>query len=206
MQNQLSIPQLAEITRFFGRMGFSQDMFTSKWSLIQLAILLSVMLIASLIANRFGPLIEERLRAIEGQRGLLRFLALTYRRMFSVILALGLWLNVMIMRATTWPSRSYLLGVVASLVTAWVVISIASRVIKNRVYSRIIAVSVWIIVALFIIGMLPQTIMWLDTTTLGIGPSSLSILSILKSLLLLGVLSWLAILISQYFAIYLNFY
>jgi small-conductance mechanosensitive channel len=204
LQNQLSIPEFSEIARFFGRMGFSQDMFTSKWTLVQLAILLSLMLVASLITNRFGPLIEERLRSIEGQRGLLRLLALTYRRMFSVILAIGLWLNVLIMRATTWPSRSYLLGVAASLVTAWVVISIASRVIKNRVYSRIIAVSVWIIVALFIMGMLPQTILWLDTTTLGVGPSSPSILSILKSLLLLGILSWLAILISQYFAIYLD--
>ncbi len=204
MQYLSSIPQFSEIGRFFGRMGFSPDMFLSPWALVQLAILLSMILVARIITVRFGPLIESQLRNIEGQRGLLKFLVVTYRRMFSVLLAIGLWLNVYIMRATTWPSRSYLLGAAAGLVTAWAFISIASRIIKNRIYARIVAVTAWVIVALFIMGMLPQTILWLSDTTIGIGRSSISILSVLQSLLLLGILIWIAILISQYVTTYLN--
>lgn len=197
MNQENFFPTLAEIARFFGRMGYSSDMFLSRWVLVQIAILLAVMLVAQVLTRIFGPKIEEHLRNIEGQRGLLRFLAVIYRRMFSIILAAGLWACVIAMRYSTWPSRSYLLGALAGLITAWVFISIASRIIKNRMYSRIVAVSAWVIVALFILGMLPQTIDWLDRASFGSGSSSISILAILKSIFLLGVLSWAAVLISQ---------
>lgn len=197
MNEESFFPTLAEITRFFGRMGYSSDMFLSRWVLVQIAILLAVMLVAQILTRILGPKIEEYLRNIEGQRSLLRFLAVVYRRMFSIILATGLWACVIAMRYSTWPSRSYLLGALTGLITAWVFISIASRIIKNRMYSRIVAVCAWIIVALFILGMLPQTIDWLDQTSFGSGSSSISILAILKSIFLLGVLSWAAVLISQ---------
>jgi len=198
MEEGFTIPGFSEISRFFGRMGFSSDMFISPWVLVQIAILLSILLFARILTTRIGPKFEERLRHIEGQRGLLRFLAVIYRRMFSIIVAFGLWTAVFIMRANTWPSRSYLLGALASLITAWVIISIASKIIKNRMYGRIVAVSAWVITSLFILGMLPQTIIWLDEVSLGSGSSSISILSIFKSILLLGVLIWLAIIASQF--------
>jgi small-conductance mechanosensitive channel len=197
MQDVFKIPAIADIARFFGRMGFSSDMFLSPWVLVQIAILLLVLLIARLVSNRLDPAIEERLRHIAGQRRLLRFLVIVYRRLFSIVLVIGLWASVYIMRATTWPSRSYLLGATTSLITAWLFISIASRVIKNRSYSRIIAVSSWIVAALFIMGMLPQTIVWLDSVAVGRDTSAISLLSIFKSILLLGALSWAAVLISQ---------
>ena len=197
MEDGASGTLLVDIGRFFGRMGFSSDMFLSPWVLVQLAILLGVLLFARLVSGLVDPWLESRLRNIAGQRSLLRFLAVIYRRFFTIIVAVGLWTNVLIMRANTWPSRSYLLGVAASLITAWVFISIASRIIKNRMYSAVIAVTSWIIVALFIMGMLPQTVAWLDTVSFGVGQSSVSVLSILKSILLLGVLCWAAILVSQ---------
>ncbi len=197
MDNSDQISFVSELSSFFSRLGYSSDMFLSRWALVQVAILLACMLIAQILTARAGPSVELRLRAIEGQRGLLRFLAIVYRRMFSIILATGLWFAVITMRASTWPSRSYLLGAAASLITAWVFISIASRIVKNRMLARVIALAAWIITALFILGVLPQTIEWMDQASIGIGASTISILAMLKSILLLGVLSWGAVLISQ---------
>ena len=197
MNEENFFPTLAEFGRFFGRMGYSSDMFLSRWVLVQIAILLAALLFSQVLSRVLGPKIEEWLRSIEGQRGLLRFLAIVYRRLFSIILASTLWASVLYMRNSTWPSRSYLLGALTGLITAWVFISIASRIIKNRMYSRIVAVSAWIIVALFILGMLPQTITWLDEASFGAGASSISILAIIKSILLLGVLIWAASLVSH---------
>ena len=200
MQEETELSTLASVSRFFGRMGFSADMFLTPWVLVQIAILLGILLVAQVVSTRLGPKVEDGLRNIVGQRGLLKYLVVIYRRMFSIILATGLWICVYIMRASTWPSRSYLLGAAASLITAWVFISIASRIIKNRMYSRIIAVGAWVVVALFIMGMLPQTIIWLDSVSFGTGSSSISILTFFKSLILLAILIWAAILVSQIFA------
>jgi len=200
LQEGTGIFSLAEASTFFNTLGFSYDMFLSPWVLVQIAILLVAILVARLLTAKLGPIIEERLRNIEGQRPLLRFLVVVYRRMFSIVLVLELWVAVNIMRATTWPSRSYLLGVTASLITAWVFISVASRIVKNRIISRVIAVCAWIVAALFIMELLPQTIAWLDTTTLGVGLSGVSLLAMIKSIILLGILSWAAILASQIIA------
>lgn len=198
--DELSVPSWSEVSDFFERLGFSSDMFFSPWVLVQISILLAVLLVAQIASTRFGPKLKERMRHIEGQRGLLRFLVILHRRMFVIILVVGLWINVLVLRAYTWPSRSYLLGAAASLITAWLLISIASRVVKNPMYARIIAFIAWVIVALFLLGLLPDAIAWLDNATIGIGRSSISLLSVIKSLVLLISLSWGAIIVSNIIA------
>ncbi len=204
MEESFKIPWISEIGRFFGRMGFSSDMFLSPYVLMQLAILIGGITVARFITSRFGPRIRERLRNIEGQRGLLRFLLVIHRHMVFIILAFGLWISVFILRSATWHSRSYLLGVVASLVTAWAIISIASRIVKNPMYSRMIAITSWIIAALFIMGMLPYVVEWLDQLTLSNEPESVSVLTIVKTLILLAGLSWAAIFASKFISIALS--
>ncbi len=48
----------------------------------------------------------------------------------------------------TWPSRSYLLGVAASLATAWVVIALVAGLIRNQFVYRLVAIFAWTIAAL----------------------------------------------------------
>ena len=194
-QNQDSI--LGAISQFFLNFGFTPEMFLNQWVLIQIAIVLVIWLFARIFARNFGPMFKDRLRLIEGQRGLLRFLFIIYRHIFSLTMTLVLWSTVIIMRATTWPSRSYLLGAAASLFTAFVIISIASRIIKNRMFSRFVAYTIWGLTALSILGQFDNAIEFLDTTSIGLGNSSLSILAVLKSIALLILLIWLASVLSS---------
>ena len=73
---------------------------------------------------------------------------------FIVVLALvrGVMLSI------TWPSTSYLVGVAASLATAWVVIALVAGLIRNQFVYRLVAVSAWTIAALSILDLLDPTV------------------------------------------------
>ena len=50
----------------------------------------------------------------------------------------------MIAQITVYPSRRYLIELVASLATAWVIIGLVVRVISNRFVRRVVSWGAWI--------------------------------------------------------------
>ena len=52
-----------------------------------------------------------------------------------------------VLRSITWPSHSYMIRVMAGLATAWFVISVVSRIIKNRFIARVVATIAWAVTA-----------------------------------------------------------
>ncbi len=87
---------------------------------------------------------------------------------------------------------SHLIEIVVSLLTAWVIIRLASTLIRNAVWSRAIAIAAWTIAALNITGLLDPTTAVLDTMALQFGEVRISILGVVKAVIALGVLLWLA--------------
>src|SRR5262249_31771625 len=85
------------------------------------------------------------------------------------------------MAAATWPSRSYLLLVVAKLVTAWVVIALAAGLIRNAFVYRLVSVSAWIVTALSILSLLNPVTTALDSIGLNLGGIRLTPLLVLKT-------------------------
>lgn len=83
---------------FLAKNGVSQSLFLNKWTLIQ-----GLMVVATLLAARFftsytDEPIRERLRQIEGQRGLLRFLVIVHNRLFWILAAIFLWVGYLILQ------------------------------------------------------------------------------------------------------------
>jgi small-conductance mechanosensitive channel len=181
-----------------GNLGISPNSFLSKWTLIQAAMILSAFLIALLIKRLSDGPIRNQLRKIEGQRSLLRYLVAVHKKLVWLFAAIFLWVGYLILQNTTWPSNSYLIRLATGLVTAWFVISILSKIIKNRSVSRIIAGGGWLFAALYILGLLPQTLQALDRASFKIGTINLSVLTILSSILLLTILIWLALAFSKF--------
>ncbi|HMB48860.1 MAG TPA: mechanosensitive ion channel domain-containing protein [Afifellaceae bacterium] len=163
------------------------------WTLIQLAVIAGSVVIAMLIGRLVEPRLEMRVRAIHGKPRLLRFLAIVLRRTNWIMISLCLWGAVHVMRALTWPSRSYLVGLAAYLVTAWVVISILSRLIRNRSVARLVALLAWIFVALRATGTLDDMSAVLDAAAVTVGEMRISILLLVKMAIVLGALLWTAI-------------
>jgi small-conductance mechanosensitive channel len=96
------------------------------------------------------------------------------------------------MLAVTWPSRSYLLGVAASLATAWVAIALVAGLIRNRFLYRLVAVSAWTIAALSILGLLQPTMKALDAVGIFIGGLRITPLLVIKTTALLMLTLWAA--------------
>lgn len=162
------------------------------WTVVQLALIAASYALAVFLASRAEPLFEARLRRIKRNPRLLRMLAVPLRRLKGIIFVGLLWAAVLMIRAATWPSRSQLIAAVASLATAWVVIAIASRVVRNRLFANIVALVAWSAAALNIVGLLPQTLALLDRAAIDLQDFRLSLLLVIKTAIILTLLLWVA--------------
>jgi hypothetical protein len=73
------------------------------------------------------------------------------------------------MKASTWPSRSYLLSVFAKLALAWLVIRLLTSVIRNPFMLRVVSTAAWLVAALSIVGQLGPVINVLDSVSVTLG-------------------------------------
>ena len=97
-----------------------------------------------------------------------------------------------VMVASTWPSRSYLLVVAANLAAAWLLIRLATSLIRNETAVKLVSVTAWGIAALSILGLLDQTTAALDAMAISFGGHRLSLLLAIKVGALLAFALWLA--------------
>lgn len=95
--------------------------------------------------------------------------------------------------------RVGLLTVTSSLLAAWIIIRIASMVVRDPFWRRTIATIAWIIAALNILGMLPATIELLDKAGATFGSVRISALAVIKGIFALAALLWVATIVSNIF-------
>jgi hypothetical protein len=96
------------------------------------------------------------------------------------------WLSVFVAAAMGWPHA--LVRTAVSLLTAWVAIRVISSLVRDPVWSRAIAIIVWTIAALNILGLLQPTIVLLDQLGVTLGGLRISALTVIKAMLALAVL------------------
>jgi small-conductance mechanosensitive channel len=101
------------------------------------------------------------------------------------------------MQATGIPGSHYLIGVAASLATAWVVISVAASLIRNQFVNRVVTVVAWSVAALSIAGLLDETIAGLDSLGVNIGGLRVTALLAIKTTVLLLLTLWGAVLLAN---------
>jgi small-conductance mechanosensitive channel len=164
---------------------------------LQLVILAATFLLARLISAKLKPLIERRLASLGAVARVRPLFAALAGQLTPVVFLLLLWLITGLLRQTTWPSISYLLSIVLSLVTAWVVIRASASLIRNAVMSKTIAVVVWTIAALSITDLLDPTVELLDSFAITLGGLRVSALLVIKGMISLAVLLWGALALSS---------
>jgi small-conductance mechanosensitive channel len=117
----------------------------------------------------------------------------------GIIICIGILILMGLgIKAATLPSRSYLIGVAASLATAWVVIAIAASLIRNAFVNRMVSVVAWSIAALSIVGLLDEVIAGLDRAGIVIGGLRVTALLAIKTAALLLISLWGAVAISNF--------
>jgi small-conductance mechanosensitive channel len=95
------------------------------------------------------------------------------------------------------PENSDLLHAAMKLTGAWIVIGCAAQIINNGFARRIVALVVWCIVALSLLGILDQTAAALDSLGMSFGKMHVSVLAVMKGVAALCVLLYVAAALSS---------
>jgi small-conductance mechanosensitive channel len=171
---------------------------TSVWIPIQLAMIA----LAALIGWALAVYIRRHVNVlpyITSWPAILRRALRVAIANLGIIICIGILILMgLAIKAATVPSRSYLIGVAASLATAWVVISIAASLIRNAFVNRMVSVVAWSIAALSIVGLLDDVIAGLDRAGIVIGGLRVTALLALKTAALLLISLWGAVAISNF--------
>ena len=185
--DQTPLEMLEEILRSLLAWGeFYLKIFAREWNLYQILIAAALFVGAALISRTVGP----RIRAWAAARGWpvwqMRTFIIVHRRLRMMIFTLMIWVTYGIMQQATWPSRSYLLGVMANLFTAWLVIAFATRLIANPLMRSIVRYGAWAAVTLHILGLFDETRSILERLAIRIGDSNLSVWLVVQALIMVA--------------------
>jgi len=109
----------------------------------------------------------------------------------TIIFALLISITRAVIVKTEVLRHGYLLSTAASLATAWVIIRLATGLIRNEFVVRAVSVTAWIIAALSIIGKLDEVAAALDSVSIPLGALRVTPLLVLKVAVSLGIALWL---------------
>lgn len=164
---------------------------------IQLGVIIAVYFLASAL---FTPQL---------QRALVRLGTISSRigRLHPLVVALNEFANTLVWLILQWSAihlfnylgRSHqLLLPVASLLSAWLLIRIATRLLKSKAASRLVASIAWTLAILNISGLLSPTLALLDSFSITLGAVRISPLIIIKAGILLWLSLWLSSVLSSF--------
>ena len=171
---------------------------TNLWTLLQVVLLALLFGLSVVIARRLRPLLVDRVERAKVPPRLSALARALPKVLTPLIYLLLLWLAIAAMQQSTWPSRSYLLGVVASLLTAWVVIRLVTTFVRNPALAKALAFCAWTIAALNITDLLDPTVALLDSLSVTFGDLRISLLTVVKGMLTLALLLWAAATLSRF--------
>ncbi|MCA0271988.1 MAG: mechanosensitive ion channel [Proteobacteria bacterium] len=166
--------------------------------LLQLATLAVCVLLAWLLARQIGPRLEVWALSVEGRpKWQLRWIVILRRRLQLGIFALLAWLAVGGFKMLyAFPSRRYVLALVATMALTWFCIRIAAQAVRNQFLRQFAIWGLTIYAALYYAGSLDQAAAFLDGLAVDFGSFHLSVLAILKAAIVTGLLFYAARLLS----------
>ena len=107
-----------------------------------------------------------------------------------LLLLLTLWFAVLVFQRN--GAGSGVLRLAESLVLAWVVIKLVSRLVRDETVARLLAVLAFAVAALNIAGLIHPVLGLLDSMAVTVGTVRVSVLLVIKGALLLALFLWLA--------------
>jgi small-conductance mechanosensitive channel len=165
---------------------------TSARLLIQFGLILLAAVIGTIGATLIRRRIDLTVLGARWPQLVQKLARLLLANLATIIFVLLLDVMRAVMMAITWPSASYLLGVAASLATAWVLIAVVTGLIRNQFVYRLVAISAWTIAALSILGYLDSTVAALNSVGITLGGLRVTPLLVIKTSVLLMLTLWAA--------------
>jgi small-conductance mechanosensitive channel len=167
--------------------------------LMQIGVLLGCFGAAWLLSHWLSPRLRDWLRTRDGwPKWRLRAGVMVQRRLQLVFFALLCWGAVgVVSTVSIFPSRRFILVLVATIATAWLAVSLAARLVRNPFLRQVVTWGLWVYVTLYYLGLVDEGAALLDGLAVEFGAFRLSALAVLKALVVTAVLFTAARLISS---------
>ena len=172
------------------------------WNAYQVGIIVGVFILAHVLRWVIAPRLHEWMRTREGwAKWRIRWMVVIHKRLRGIFFVVLIWLTLWLMRdipwTKTWPSRSYLVGIVANLALAWLIVAFATRLIGNPSLRSIVRYGAWTWITLRILNLTEEFERLLDSLAIEVGAMRLSMLLVLQAVLIIGVLFFAARMVSR---------
>ncbi|MFO6465242.1 mechanosensitive ion channel family protein [Jannaschia sp. KMU-145] len=196
---EFAIPLQSEVLTIWQQVeSYLDGLMQPGWRLWQVLIVLGLVAVAYLLRRVVAEVMTRWMRGQTGRpKWQLRSLVILRNRLGLIFFAVLAWATYLLMQELTWPSRSYLVGLAATIGTAWMVVSFIARLIRNPFLRKIVSWGLWIYVTLFYLGIWDEAREALDLLALEFGEVRLSVLGILTAIVVIGVLFFVARFVSQ---------
>lgn len=175
-----------------GLVGFFSDQITrlsKPWALYQLGIVLALIILAYLLKRATRPRIRTAIGSLSGlPKWFLRLCVIFTNRLALIYFAILANGTYFFMQLTTWPSRSYLIGIFASIGLAWLLIAVVTALIKNRTIRKLTAWAAWIYATLKIVNLWEPTAQALEAAAIDTGGFRISAMMVLTAIVTLAAL------------------
>jgi small-conductance mechanosensitive channel len=163
------------------------------WNAYQAGIAVGLFVVAHFARRLLGPGLHGWMRRREvWPKWRMRILVMLHRRLRLIFFVALIWPTVWMLRATTWPSRSYMLAILAELALAWLTITIVTRLIGNSVLRALVRYAGWTWATLIILNLTDETRTLLEGWAFELGETRLSVWLIVQAVIVIGVLFALA--------------
>ncbi|WP_412049726.1 mechanosensitive ion channel family protein [Hoeflea sp. Naph1] len=193
----IDIPNMVQTVAALLKAGRSY--VVQPWTFYQLLIIAACYGAAWAISLKVEPWLEVRARTIKGKPGLLRVIIAVMRRIDWVLFLIFLAAARATLLELTWPSRTYLLSLIFALASAWLAITVFSRIIHNKTLARLIALIIFGYVALGILDLRPEAAAFLDRLAFQVGDLRVSMLFVLRTVVVTAGFLWIANLLGNFF-------
>ena len=178
--------------------SFLSGVVQPGWRQNQIIIVLALALVAWGLHRVTGAGLQNWVRSHEGwAKWQLRAVVQVKRRLGLIWFSLMAGIVYAVMQNITWPSRSYLIGIAATLAIVWVGIAFAAQLVRNRPLRRMVTWSLWIYATLYLLNIADDAATFLDQVALELGDFRLSIMTLITSVVVIGVLITVARIASQ---------
>src|ERR1700736_6191608 len=139
-------PDLHEIIDFLnsGARSVGAEV-TSPWFYLQLGLVLAAAGVAFAVGAAIRSQLDSKSLGKDWPIPLRVFMRVLVGSASTAVFAALMILARLIMAASTWPSRSYLLSIAAKLALAWLIIRLVTSVIRNSTLVRLISLAAWLV-------------------------------------------------------------
>lgn len=178
--------------------AFLTGVMQPGWRQNQVIIVIVLAVVAWALHRSSGTLLQNWVRSREGwAKWQLRVVVQVKRRLGLIWFSVMAWSVYLVMQNITWPSRSYLIGLAATLAIVWVGVAFAARLVRNRFLRRVLTWSLWIYATLYLLNVSDDVAAFLDGIAFQLGEMRFSILTLITAVVVIGLLVTLARVASQ---------